>query len=202
MWVDLSRPVAVGTPVFPGDPEFSAEPATTIAADGFAVTRLGLGTHTGTHVDAPVHVHPDGATLDELPLGLFAGPALVLDVSGRSVVDVDQVRDAEGERIVLLHTGWDAFAGTGREFDHPFLTPAAAGFLRAGGTRTVGIDTASVDAPDSLAAHRVLLGTRADPGVLVENLRGLGGLPPRVEFFAFGWALSGGDGSPVRAVAR
>lgn len=199
MWFDLSRPVAEGMPVFPGDPEFSAVP---LPGAGVRVTGLSLGTHTGTHVDAPAHVHPDGRTLDELPLGLFAGAAVVLDVRDVPVIDVRDVREVTGAPILLLRTGWDEFAGTDREFAHPHLTAAAAEFLRAGGTRTVGIDTASVDPPDSLAAHRTLLGTRADPGLLVENLRGLDGLPAAVEFFAFGWALTGGDGSPVRAVAR
>ncbi|MBB2902193.1 kynurenine formamidase [Kineococcus radiotolerans] len=201
-WVDLSRPVGPGMPVFPGDPGFAAEPAATVAGDGFAVTRLHLGTHTGTHVDAPAHVVPGGPTVEELPLELFSGTALVLDVRGRAVIDAEDVRPAAGARIVLLRTGWDGFAGTGREFDHPFLTAAAARALRAGGTRTTGIDAASVDGPGTLAAHRVLLGTRPDPGVVVENLRGLEGLPVEVEFCAFGWALTGGDGSPVRAVAR
>lgn len=198
-WVDLTRPVAPGVPVFPGDPEFSER---RIRGEGFRITELSLGTHTGTHVDAPAHVDDDGPTLDELPLELFAGTARVLDVRGRRAISPDDVRPGAGSRIVLLHTGWDEFAGTDREFDHPFLTPEAAGSLRDRGTRTVGIDTASVDVPGSLAAHRILLGDRDDPGVLVENLRGLAGLPATVEFFAFGWALTGGDGSPVRAVAR
>ena len=201
-WVDLSRPVAPGMPVWPGDPEFSAR-VLPDAGGGFCrVTALALGTHTGTHVDAPSHVLPDGPALDELPLELFAGAAVVLDVRGVPVVGPELLGGAAGSRIALLRTGWDEHAGTAAEFDHPHLSVAAARFLRSAGVRTVGIDAASVDAAGTLVAHRVLLGDRADPGVVVENLRGLGGLPGRVEFAAFGWALTGGDGSPVRAVAR
>ncbi|WP_432520682.1 cyclase family protein [Kineococcus sp. SYSU DK006] len=200
--VDLSRPVGPGTPVLPGDPAFAAEPALTLEREGVRVARLVLGTHTGTHVDAPAHVHPDGATLDELPLELFCGPAAVIGVEGVERIGPEHLAAAAGAATVLLRTGWDTRAGTAEEFAHPFLTGAGARALRAAGVRTVGIDTASVDAPGRLEAHRVLLGTRADPGVLVENLRGLAGLPAEVGFSAFGWALRGGDGSPVRAVAH
>ncbi|WP_432542515.1 cyclase family protein [Kineococcus sp. SYSU DK002] len=188
MWVDLSRPVHEGMAVFPGDPGFSAQE---LPGDGFRVTRLTLGSHTGTHVDAPAHVDPAGPTLDELPLHLFAGPAVVLDVRAARAVGPDLL-GGDLAPVVLLRTG----SGDAH------LTVEGARALRAAGVRTVGIDTASVDAPGTLAAHRVLLGPREDPGVVVENLTGLGALPPRVEFFAFGWALTGGDGSPVRAVAR
>ncbi|GAA0306935.1 cyclase family protein [Kineococcus aurantiacus] len=188
MWVDLSLPVGPGVRVFPGDPEFSAR---TLPGDGPRVTELTLGSHTGTHVDAPVHVDPGGPALDELPLDLFAGPADVVDVRGATAIGPELLTGV-GERIVLLRTGSaDAH-----------LTVEAARALRAAGVRTVGTDAPSVDAPGTLAAHRVLLGTRQDPGVVVENLVNLAALPARVEFFAFGWALSGGDGSPVRAVAR
>ncbi|MEZ0165595.1 cyclase family protein [Kineococcus sp. LSe6-4] len=202
-WVDLSRPLAAGMPVYPGDPEFSAHPLPGSDGEFCRVTALSLGTHTGTHVDAPAHVDPDGPALDELPLDLFAGPALVLDVRGVRVVGPEPLGPwPSGARIALLRTGWDARAGTAAEFDHPHLSLGAARYLRSAGVRTVGIDAASVDGPGTLAVHRVLLGDRSDPGVVVENLRGLGDLPERVEFAAFGWALAGGDGSPVRAVAR
>lgn len=186
MWFDLTRPVLPGMPVFPGDPEFTSEQ---ICGEGSRISRLSLGSHTGTHVDAPAHVFPDGLTLDRLPLSSFAGPARVLDVRGSSVISVRDVAPAEGSRIVLLHTG----------NDDAHLSLEAAEFLRGHGTTTLGIDSPSVDAPGSLAVHRVLL---QGEGVVVENLTGLEQLDEHVEFFAFGWALSGGDGSPVRAAAR
>ncbi|PRY12515.1 cyclase family protein [Kineococcus rhizosphaerae] len=187
MWVDLTRPLHPGMPVFPGDPEFSAR---VVAGDGFRITELALGSHTGTHVDAPAHVDPDGPAIDELPLDLFAGEAVVLDVRGATAIE--RLPDVSGCRIVLLRSG----------SDETHLTVAAARALREAGVRTVGIDGPSVDAPGTLAVHRVLLGTRDDPGVLVENLTNLAALPGRVEFFAVPLALSGGDGSPVRAFAR
>jgi arylformamidase len=186
VWFDLTRPVFGGMPVFPGDPEFTSEELT---GEGFRISRLSLGSHTGTHVDAPAHVHPDGLTLDRVPLEAFAGVARVLDVRGSTEISPAQVLAAAGSRIVLLHTG----------NDEAHLSLEAAEFLHAHGTTTVGIDARSVDPPGSLAVHRVLL---RGPGLVVENLTGLDRLGEHVEFFAFGWPVRGGDGSPVRAVAR
>ncbi|WP_257570774.1 cyclase family protein [Streptomyces sp. NP160] len=108
--VDLTHPVTTGMPVFPGDPAVSLAPALDLAADGCAVTSLHLGSHSGTHVDAPSHVVPGGPTLDELDLALFTGPALVVDARGH----------APGAAV-----GWEPFA--------PHAGALAAG---ASGTRT------------------------------------------------------------------
>lgn len=76
--VDLSHPLTTGMPVYPGDPEVTFAPALTVAADGVAVERLGLGSHSGTHLDAPAHSIPGGRTVDRIPLELLWGPARVL----------------------------------------------------------------------------------------------------------------------------
>jgi len=78
-YVDLSVPIATGMPVYPGDPEVELSPAATVSADGCNVLGLRLGSHTGTHVDAPYHVDDRLPTLDELPFDRFVGPAVVVD---------------------------------------------------------------------------------------------------------------------------
>ena len=74
-FVDLSHPLGDETDVYPGDPEVRLEPHATIAADGFNLLAVRLGSQSGTHVDAPFHFAADGARVDELPLALFCGPA-------------------------------------------------------------------------------------------------------------------------------
>ncbi len=76
--IDLSHPLTTGMPVYPGDPEVTFAPALTVAADGVAVERLDLGSHSGTHLDAPAHSIPGGRTVDRIPLELLWGPARVL----------------------------------------------------------------------------------------------------------------------------
>ena len=81
--VDLSHPLHDDTPVHPGDPVVRFLPAATVAADGYNVLHVRMGSQTGTHVDAPYHLLDDGARIDELPLEYFLGPAVVADVRGK-----------------------------------------------------------------------------------------------------------------------
>ena len=69
--VDLSIPIDMDTQVFPGDPVPAFAPASTLAVEGYNVQHVALGTHTGTHVDAPYHVRANGARVDELPIDRF-----------------------------------------------------------------------------------------------------------------------------------
>ena len=78
--IDLSHPLRTGMPVFPQDPEVVLEPTSALAP--WRVTRLGLGTHSGTHIDAASHFVPGGTTIDRYPLERFVLPALVAPVAG------------------------------------------------------------------------------------------------------------------------
>lgn len=79
--VDLSSPLTDGMSVYDGDPPVRITKVCTREEDGWEVRQLQMGTHTGTHVDAPIHMHADGASLDEIPLSQFCGPAVVVKVS-------------------------------------------------------------------------------------------------------------------------
>ncbi|SDC43450.1 Kynurenine formamidase [Geodermatophilus telluris] len=211
--VDLSHPLDDDTPVYPGDPVARFSPATTVAADGYNVLHVRMGSQTGTHVDAPYHFLEDGLRIDEVPLDHFLGPAVVADVRGKPPhgriewADLAPWADRLGPgRILLLHTGWDAHWGTDAYFDHPYLTGDAAARVVAAGVRTVGLDALSLDETvlggepaDGFAAHLAVLGAG---GVIVENLRDLGRVPavdPVVSVLPL--RLAGADGAPVRAVA-
>ncbi|MFG1707696.1 cyclase family protein [Nonomuraea sp. M3C6] len=207
-FVDLSVPIETGMPVYPGDPEVSAGPALTVARDGVNVLGLHLGSHSGTHVDAPFHIDDSLPTLDELPLERFSGPAVVVDARGlapRSPIGPGRFQEVDAPAIVLVATGWSAHWGTDAYQAHPFLTEEAAALLVERGIRTVGIDALSVDPTpaDDFPAHRVLCGAHA---VIAENLTGLDRLLAArgrpIEVFMLPIRLAGADGAPVRAVAR
>jgi kynurenine formamidase len=77
------------------------------------VLALELGSHTGTHVDAPYHFEADGERLEDLDLGRFLGPAVIADVTGhgdREPIGWDALSPhAERMRpgtILVLRTGW------------------------------------------------------------------------------------------------
>jgi kynurenine formamidase len=204
---DLSHPIATGMQVYPGDPAVDLEPALELERDGAAVTALHLGSHSGTHVDAPAHTVAGGRTMDRVALEELVGEALVLHVAGladRATISVQALGEVPEKvpPIVVVDAGWARHFGTERALTHPSLDVEAAGMLLARGMRVLCVDTLSPDPTDAAGTadfpvHQVVLG--AD-GLIVENLAGVSELPSRVRIGIFPLRLSG-DGAPVRAVA-
>jgi len=204
---DLSHPIEDGMQTFPGDPAVSLAPAATYDGDGYRVTELGCGSHTGTHVDAPAHTEEAGRTLDEFPIDRFVMRAIRVecrDLDARAPIPADRVPETDAD-CVVFETGWDDHWGTEQYLDHPYLDPETARRCAELGY-DVGIDAlnpdptpssqASDDEPAGVQAHHALLGNDC---LIVENLRALSQLPTRFELRAYPLAL-GGDGAPVRAV--
>ncbi|MDS0261523.1 cyclase family protein [Haloarcula sp. S1CR25-12] len=203
---DLTRPIDSGMPVFPGDPPVSVDAHATMAADGYRVSALSCGSHTGTHVDAPSHTEADGRTLDEFPVSRFVREAVRVDLRGCG--PREPIRPADLPTVdagaVVLRTGWDSHWGEPRYLDHPYLTPAAARHCVDHGydvaTDALNVDpTPTDDHPAAgVPAHGELLG---NDRLIAENLTNLDGLPERFELSVLPMRLDG-DGAPVRAVAR
>jgi len=214
--IDLTHQlVPDGVPACPGHPYYHAELTFSVAKGEFAnVHTLTMGSHTGTHIDAPFHFYIDGCTVDKLDLSLLtAAPAVVVDVRHKNahepIVWAD-LQKYEGRMrdgaVVLLCTGWSKHWGESTYSDHPFLDPEAARRILDTGVRVIGADTLSPDEftpeGDTGTVHRIVLGTG---GIIVENLNGLDALVesrwehPFVSILPL--KLTGCDGSPVRAVA-
>ncbi len=211
--VDLSRRVDPGTQVYPGDPHVRLEPATTLAADGVNVLAVHIGSHSGTHVDAPYHFVEGGKRIDEMDPRLFVGPAVLVDVRGkgpRERITVEDLQPYEGRLsegvIAVLRTGWEEHYGTPGYYAHPFLDRRAAALILDAGVKTVAIDALNVDEtvldgehPEGYPAHHAILGAG---GVIAENLANLAAVDfPDPLFSLLPIKLGGSDGVPVRAVA-
>ena len=83
--VDVSVLLAPGIAAYPGNPDVRdhAGQARSRTGDSSNVSRLVMGTHTGTHVDAPQHFFDDKPGVDALPLELLIGRARVIDLPHR-----------------------------------------------------------------------------------------------------------------------
>lgn len=149
--VDLSMPLRSGMSVYPGDPNVAIDPALSIEGEGVAVSALSLGSHSGTHLDAPAHLIPGGPTLSEIPLERLVGPAVVLrvrdprDDARLGAADIEGGLPPTLPMIVCIATGWDALTGDERMFRHPYLSGELAAELWDRGARVLCVDTLSPD---------------------------------------------------------
>ncbi|KAH9479731.1 Kynurenine formamidase [Psilocybe cubensis] len=196
-YIDLSHSLTSTTQIYPSDPEFQTLPHATHSKDGYAVQKLSLGTHTGTHIDAPYHFLAEGETIDKIPLDRFVGEAIVVDLSGEeSSHGKPQLHERQRITwesfeththlmhpggIVLINTGWSkAHYQTSRYYDHPYFAPDVATQLLARGVRVVGVDTLNPDetpqsssnseCPDGFGFHEIFLGAG---GLIAENITNL-----------------------------
>lgn len=202
---DITLPLSSHLPVYPGDPPFELHATHRIAGgDDYNVSRVSLGTHAGTHVDAPFHFEPGGATIDQLPLEILMGPALVVDMGERDRIDAAALTALEGRDVVrVLFKTRTSGRLRGGDFprDYVALTPEAAAQLVAHGLKLVGIDSPSVEPFGSkdYAVHHALL--RAGI-VIVEGLDLSTIAAGEYDFTCLPLLVSGADGAPARAVLR
>lgn len=166
-WIDLTRKLGEGIPVYPGDPLFQARPFAEHATDGFRAARWTFGSHVGTHLDAPFHYFVDGETLDSFPLDFFFGTAAVLDFTSTVAADFRRPATLDADDLapfepifdavpfVFLRTGWAARFGNADFYSaFPSLTPDAADWLADfPKLRILGLETPSLvafpTAPDA-----------------------------------------------------
>lgn len=204
--LDISRSLSPATPVYPGDPPLRFEPVMQIGADcPCSLTQLVLSTHTGTHLDPPSHFLPGGASLDQLSLERFLGPALVVAVEGNRVepghLEGAHLRGRSLAGANVLFRTRDSERPETEPFGEDFasISGEAAALAVSLGVNLVGVDSPSVDpfGSEDFPAHRALLGA----GVLILEGLYLGEVDPGwYTLVAFPLKISGGDGSPLRAV--
>lgn len=201
---DISIPLSVGIPEWPGDTPFSCGWAGTIAnGSSVNVSTITSSPHVGTHADAPLHVRDGWPGSHELPLEAFYGPAIVIDISAESgelSFDVIEPLISAGIERLLLKTGRTIAAGSFPE-DWPTVSESCARSLLGRGLRLLGVDAPSVDARESksLPVHKMLF---SDNACILENLD-LRRTPPGVyELMAFPLKVMSLDAAPVRAILR
>jgi arylformamidase len=205
-WRDVSVPIRSEMPTWPGDPPvWVREVEAFEQEDPARVSVLSMGSHTGTHLDAPAHYLRDGATIDEIDPGVGLGPAHVLHVEDAAIVEPDHFADLDLDGIerLLIRTRnspalWeeDDFVDT---FAH--LSTEAAEHLAEADLDLVGIDYLSVAGYqlNETPVHRALLET----GTWILEGLNLAGVPEgEVELACLPLKVDGCDGAPARALVR
>lgn len=206
--LDISRPLGTALAPWPGDTPFEHR-LTWRIADGAAcnVGAVSMGTHNGTHADAPLHYLADGASIDALDPALFVGPAVVADVTTAGwtitreslAVAARSFGDGAVPRLLLKTGAWPDSTRFPERL--PLLAPDVPAFLGEQGVRLLGLDVPSVDGIDSkdLPIHHAL----ARSGVCIVESLDLSAVPAGVyELIALPLRIVDGDASPVRAVLR
>jgi arylformamidase len=201
---DISVPISSDLPNYSGDPPFQIELWESMAAGAIADVRsLAMGVHTGTHIDAPAHFIPGGATVDQLSLEDCTGPCQVVDLRD---IESPLIERAQLEGLIepgvtrlLLHTR-NSTLWRKREFDASFtaLGKSGAELLIERGTRLIGIDYLSI-APfdDPVTVHRLLLGA----GIVILEGLNLAAVPAgRYSLTCLPIKLAGAEGAPARAI--
>ncbi|MGN1230738.1 MAG: cyclase family protein [Anaerotignum sp.] len=208
--IDLTQTICKDMPVFPGTAPARLEVANTFETDGFRETMFRITSHTGTHMDAPYHLFPEGTKLDEMPAEQFVGKALVIDCRDLQAGDeIGMARiEAVGEMadradFLLFNTGWDKNWGKAEYFgNYPVISMEICRYALDSGKKGLGFDTIGIDpvADMLLPRHKKLLGN--GDIVIMENLTNLdnigGGL---FTLAALPLKYKEADGAPIRAVA-
>jgi arylformamidase len=201
--IDISVANRPGMHVYPGDPVLAVEPVRRLArGDACNLSLLTMGSHTGTHVDAPYHFLADGPRLGEVALERMIGEALVADLRDRTAIDaaaVARVGIREGDVLLCLTDNSLRWRSPGFRRDFTYLTEDAAAALVERGVRAVGMDYLSIERFGSadFPVHRRLLGA----GVFVIEGLDLGGVEPgRYTLVCLPLKFPDLDGAPARAV--
>lgn len=212
--VDLTHVIYDGMPKIPVLPDVHVKRFFSLEkGHPLNVTELSLPCHAGTHVDAPIHIVPNGKSIEELSLDSFVGPGAVIPVKKRGGEEVT-AKDLESSGvpvhrgdIVMLYTGWDEKFESPDYNLHPYLSVDAAQWMVQKGVKLFGIDCITVDLPTPMRqkgfdfpVHRTLL----ENGVLIaENVANLGKIVgKKTRILAFPLRVRGSDAGHARIIAE
>ncbi|MCE3046035.1 cyclase family protein [Legionella sp. 16cNR16C] len=178
----------------------------------FRVERFNMEAGVGTHMDAPAHCVPGGASVEQIPLSQLIIPAVVIDISatadGSSVLSVQDIKKFEElyglipqTAFVLIHTGWCRFWSQPERYHNnyqfPCVSAEAAQYLLSRQISGLGIDTLSPDRPESgYPVHHLLLNAGK---IIIENATNLEQLPSVGSFLIISpMKVQNATESPVR----
>lgn len=209
-WIDVSVAIdPAKLPVYPGDAPAKFKTLLSYdKGDKLALSGLDMGTHTGTHIDAPLHFIQGGVSIDKVSLDQLNGPAIVIECSrDAAIIDAAELNKhpewRKAKRILFKTRNsyeniWDK-----KEFDKSFVAfaPDAAKLMADAGVQVVGIDYLSAEkfgAAEPLA-HRALLGQGT---AIIEGLDLRPAKAGEYELLLLPLKVVGLEGAPARAILK
>lgn len=204
MLTDISFPYNDLMAIYPNNPGFSIRRVQNMdKGDGANVSEVSMGSHTGTHIDAPAHFIAGGKTIDQLPLETMNGIAKVFDVRGNEEITKTLLGRYEihaGDIVIFKTDNSEVFRGDAVLTDYVTLDYEAAAYLAARGVKLVGIDYMTIERPRAkripgqsvhtiLLSHEVLIVETLDLSKLEEG---------SYQMYCFPINIIGADGVPVR----
>jgi arylformamidase len=208
-WYDISVPLKQGMNYFPTDPVPPKIYRYHDRALGARVTMsmLEIISHTGTHIDSPLHFIADGSTISDMPLDATIGPCRVIEIKDQQKIKVPELEKhniKKGERV-LFKTRNSPIVYTSEKFveDYVYLDGEAADYLVGRGIILFGLDNITIGhfkETDNLnKTHRTLLGA----GIYILEDCALDGVPPgEYELLCLPLLMWNGDAGPCRAILR
>lgn len=199
--IDISQQIRPDMMVYPGDPRFHNRLVSSFKQGSMCeVSELTIGSHCGTHIDAPLHMIAGGASIDTMPLECFIGPCRVLTLPSHIITDkmLMEYQVKEGERIILRTDPDGRYYREGR-FNPAVLSMRAAQYLAQQRVKLVGIDSPSVENMEICdgEVHRILLSSGV---AIIEGLCLAKADKEHYDLSALPLSLPGENGSPCRAV--
>jgi len=204
-FIDISFPYFDDMAIYPNNPQYCCRKISDLQrGDSCNVSEIAVGTHTGTHLDAPSHFIKNGITIDRLPLEQINGKAKVLRIE-ENVITKECLKKYEigkDDIIIFRTSNSDVFNGSKVLESYVTLDYEGAQYLVDQGVRMIGIDYMTIERPRALreqekSVHKIILGA----GIPILEMLDLRNVEEgEYMLFCFPLKLVGADGSPMRAV--
>jgi arylformamidase len=205
---DITLPISEDLCVWPGDPRVEVDPDGQITAgDSANTSRIAMGSHTGTHVDAPWHFEEQGRKLEEISLDRWCGECYVTEIPAEITrIDAGHLRAAaippDTTRLLLKTANsrlWDRPRPWSFEMSYVALSPEAAEWVVNHGIELIGIDYLSIEAHDEPGnrTHHTLLSNET---LILEGLDLRAITPGSYVLTCLPMRIERGDGAPARAM--
>ncbi len=203
--LDISLPLDATIPLWPGSEGLELSTAMSIeAGDAANVTVIRCDVHTGTHIDAPLHVIHSGKSTDELSLETFMGPVYIADLSGLAQISIVNLEQAaipmETSRLLLRTDNSARLRSNIFDVGYTYLTPEAASWIADRGITLFGFDYLSIEQYGAAPlAHVTLLnaGTTILEGINLYEIKS-----GWYELICLPLRLIGKEGAPARALLK